>query len=210
MHVHTYIPVWLTATQKQTNLNTYSKLVYSGHCIDRSQLYNSIHIYRPPLYSSHLFTVDRFHCTSTHANVCTYRHTHLMMIPLSTEKLSVGRPEMFHSRILTGSPRVELRENSSERGIPFSEQNLHHSLIWSYRNKHECKYTRIYNLILLSEDTTSALIYTCMSIHSQQAESGVMCMYVHTYTLTCLKEEVKAPKYATSPADISTSPVRLL
>ena len=163
-------------------------------------------------YTGHLSITATFsgpkgdHCTLTHTNVCTYKHTHLMMIPLSTEKLSVGRPEMFHSRIFTGSPRVVLRENSSERGIPFAEQNLHHSLIWSYR-----KNTSVNTYI----NTTSSLFLKRIDIHPyahtyRASREWVVCMYVCMYTLTCLKEEVKAPKYATSPADISTSPVRLL
>ena len=69
---------------------------------------------------THSDTHTRAH---THTHTHTHTQTHLMIMPLSTEKLSVGRPEMFHSRILTGSPRVALRENSSDRGIPFAEQN---------------------------------------------------------------------------------------
>ena len=37
------------------------------------------------------------------------------MTPLSMEKESVGRPAMFHSLILTGSPRVLLRLKSLEQ-----------------------------------------------------------------------------------------------
>ena len=40
-------------------------------------------------------------------------------MPLSTEKESTGSPAMFHARILTGLPRVALRENDSEQGIFF-------------------------------------------------------------------------------------------
>lgn len=43
---------------------------------------------------------------------------HLMTMPLSIEKLSLGSPAMFHSLILTWSPSVVLRENSSEHGMP--------------------------------------------------------------------------------------------
>jgi len=43
-----------------------------------------------------------------------------MMIALSMEKLSVGRPAMFQFRISTGSPSVLISEKSSEHGIPFS------------------------------------------------------------------------------------------
>ena len=42
------------------------------------------------------------------------------MIPLSTEKVSVGRPAIFHARIATGSPNVVISEKSEEQGIPFS------------------------------------------------------------------------------------------
>jgi len=49
-----------------------------------------------------------------------YRRALLMIMPLSTENASVGRPAMFQLRILTGSPSVAFIENSSEHGIPFS------------------------------------------------------------------------------------------
>jgi len=48
------------------------------------------------------------------------RRALLMMIPLSTEKASVGSPAIFQLRIFTGSPSVALREKSSEHGIPFA------------------------------------------------------------------------------------------
>ena len=40
--------------------------------------------------------------------------------PLSTEKLSVGNPEMFQARILIGSPSTLLNANSLEQLIPRS------------------------------------------------------------------------------------------
>lgn len=43
----------------------------------------------------------------------------LTITPLSMEKLSVGRPEIFQALILIGSPSVLLREKSSEDGIFF-------------------------------------------------------------------------------------------
>ena len=54
------------------------------------------------------------------------------------------------------------------------------------QEKHKCKYVHKYNLVLLSEDTTRALIYTCMYVHTYvQSEQRVgnvhVCMYVHTY-----------------------------
>ena len=40
-----------------------------------------------------------------------------IMMPLSTENMSLGSPSMFHERILTGSPSVLVSENLSEHGI---------------------------------------------------------------------------------------------
>ena len=40
------------------------------------------------------------------------------MTPLSTEKLSVGKPAIFHARILIGSPNILLSAKSWEQGIP--------------------------------------------------------------------------------------------
>jgi len=48
------------------------------------------------------------------------RRALLMIMPLSTEKASVGSPAMFQLRIFTGSPSVALREKSSEHGMPFA------------------------------------------------------------------------------------------
>jgi hypothetical protein len=42
------------------------------------------------------------------------------MTPLSIEKESVGRPAMFHALILIASPRVLLKEKSSEQGMLFN------------------------------------------------------------------------------------------
>lgn len=41
----------------------------------------------------------------------------LTMTPLSIEKESLGRPAMFQALILMGSPRVLLREKSSDDGM---------------------------------------------------------------------------------------------
>ena len=57
------------------------------------------------------------------------------MMPLSTENESVGSPEMFHCRIFTGSPRVAIREKSSEHGIPFSFTLAIHISAWSCENR---------------------------------------------------------------------------
>lgn len=51
---------------------------------------------------------------------------YLIMMPFSTEKLSVGKPQMFQSRILTGSPNVLVTEKSSEQGM----------LIWWHCSTH--------------------------------------------------------------------------
>lgn len=56
---------------------------------------------------------------------------YLMTIPFSIENASVGRPAIFHDLILTGSPRVLLREKSVLHGIPFCWQSLLHSLVCS-------------------------------------------------------------------------------
>jgi len=39
------------------------------------------------------------------------------MTPLSTEKLSRGKPAMFHAWILIGSPSVLVNEKSDEHGM---------------------------------------------------------------------------------------------
>lgn len=41
----------------------------------------------------------------------------LTMTPLSIEKESLGRPAMFQALILMGSPKVLLREKSSDEGM---------------------------------------------------------------------------------------------
>ena len=38
------------------------------------------------------------------------------MTPLSIEKLSRGRPAMFHACMCTGSPRIRVIENSPDMG----------------------------------------------------------------------------------------------
>ena len=58
-----------------------------------------------------------------------------VMIPLSIEKLSFGRPSMFHERILTGSPKVSVRENLEEHGTCSSLHLLIHAPIcWSRKS----------------------------------------------------------------------------
>jgi len=53
------------------------------------------------------------------------------MMPLSMLKLSTGRPAICHMRILTGSPRVALREKTLEQGMPFSKHRVCHSWMQS-------------------------------------------------------------------------------
>mmetsp|Transcript_24064 Transcript_24064/g.39547 ORF Transcript_24064/g.39547 Transcript_24064/m.39547 type:complete len:109 (-) Transcript_24064:1039-1365(-) len=48
-------------------------------------------------------------------------------MPFSTEKLSVGRPEIFQARTFIGSPKVWLSEKSEEQGISFCLQSSAHS-----------------------------------------------------------------------------------
>jgi len=62
-------------------------------------------------------------------------NTYERMIPFSMEKLSVGNPAMFHARVLTGSPKVWIREKSSEHGIPFFLTSLTHCCTWSCYKK---------------------------------------------------------------------------
>ena len=62
---------------------------------------------------------------------------YLMMIPFSIEKLSVGRPAMFQSLILTGSPKVPVTEKSFEQGMLVSRQALTHSTVCCWQEKRE-------------------------------------------------------------------------
>ena len=55
-----------------------------------------------------------------------------VMIPLSTENESTGNPSIFHALILTGSPRVALREKVSEQGMKCSWQSFCHSSVACY------------------------------------------------------------------------------
>ena len=65
-------------------------------------------------------------CWCDMPNNTTVWFVYLMTIPLSIEKLSVGKPAMFQERIRTWSPRVEMRENSFEHGIPrFLTASIH-------------------------------------------------------------------------------------
>jgi len=57
-----------------------------------------------------------------------------MMIPFSTEKLSVGNPKIFQSLILTGSPRICVGETESEHGTPVSLQTFVHWVVCSYKS----------------------------------------------------------------------------
>ncbi|TNN79445.1 hypothetical protein EYF80_010259 [Liparis tanakae] len=52
-----------------------------------------------------------------------------MMMPLSVEKLSDGRPAMVHPRIFTGSPREFIRDMLGEHGISLLLQRFIHSSV---------------------------------------------------------------------------------
>jgi len=67
----------------------------------------------PPEHTTHKLTKISKQQSSSRA-------TNDMMIALSMEKLSVGRPALFQLRICTGSPSVLISEKSSEHGIPLS------------------------------------------------------------------------------------------
>ena len=59
------------------------------------------------------------------------RVTYLITIPFSIEKESVGRPAMFHSLTLTGSPRVVFSEKAGEQGMALVLHSLLHSKVCS-------------------------------------------------------------------------------
>ena len=50
-----------------------------------------------------------------------------MIIPFSREKLSEGKPSMFHCLIVTGFPRTVTKEKCYEPGIYFYLVSLIHS-----------------------------------------------------------------------------------
>ena len=55
--------------------------------------------------------------------------------------------------------------------------------------------------------------FVCITLTIPQfdaIQSTICAGVIQRVTLTCLNAEVKAPKYATTPADINTSPVKLL
>lgn len=52
------------------------------------------------------------------------------------EKLSLGKPKMFHAWILIGSPKVLLRENSCEQGIVLSYDKNNTCIIFFKDFKH--------------------------------------------------------------------------
>lgn len=56
--------------------------------------------------------------------------TYEVMIPLSIENVSDGNPAMFQALIFTGSPKVFVREKSSEQGMSLVLHNNAHSLVW--------------------------------------------------------------------------------
>lgn|SRR6218665_9278 len=66
------------------------------------------------------------------------------MTPLSMEKLSRGRPAMFHAWILIGSPNVLIREYSPDIGNFFSytQPNQLHFSLHKHRNKYTGRHTQ--------------------------------------------------------------------
>ena len=55
-----------------------------------------------------------------------------VMMPLSIEKVSLGRPSMFHERIATGSPSTSTSENLSEHGTLAAEHlEIQSETCWS-------------------------------------------------------------------------------
>lgn len=59
--------------------------------------------------------------------------SYIMIIPLSMENESDGNPAIFQVRIVTASPRVPIREQSSEQGISLPLHKVVHSLVWFFR-----------------------------------------------------------------------------
>mmetsp|Transcript_3023 Transcript_3023/g.9074 ORF Transcript_3023/g.9074 Transcript_3023/m.9074 type:complete len:236 (-) Transcript_3023:8428-9135(-) len=53
-----------------------------------------------------------------------HRRATEMMMPLSIEKESVGRPCKFHDRMATGSPTISCKSNFSDMGTPFSSHSF--------------------------------------------------------------------------------------
>jgi hypothetical protein len=72
------------------------------------------------------------------------------IIPLSTEKLSTGKPAICQLLILTGSPRVTLREKFSEQGIFFDLHNSDQFFMHSFKIK-------LLIVIKIMQKTTSEL-----------------------------------------------------
>ena len=56
----------------------------------------------------------------------------LTIIPLSMEKVSIGRPATCQLRIFTGSPSVAINENTFEHGICCFEQRDCQSLTHTF------------------------------------------------------------------------------
>ena len=78
-------------------------------------------------------------------------YTYDNMMPLSTENESVGSPEMFHCLIFTGSPRVAIREKSSEQWIPLSFTLLIQISVWSCKKQYFCVF--LFDFILYVPST---------------------------------------------------------
>jgi hypothetical protein len=72
----------------------------------------SLLVIRHSLYYPRTYNISQY--------IYTYFKSYLIIIPFSMEKLSVGKPQIFQSRIWTASPSVLVTEKSSEQGILIS------------------------------------------------------------------------------------------
>ena len=67
--------------------------------------------------------------------ILNIQNDYVKIIPFSTEKLSLGKPDMFHDRIFTASPRVCANEKFLDRGIDLDSTYLLHSITCSFIKK---------------------------------------------------------------------------
>jgi len=78
---------------------------------------------------------------------------HVKNSPLSTEKLSVGRPAIFQALMSTKSPRVSINEKLSDLGIPRFFTDSIQAVICSY-NGNMYAFNRtvtIYNKVIIDQ-----------------------------------------------------------
>ncbi len=115
---------WVKNMEKSKNLNP--KIIMSCTCTYRCWLDKSLCWWN--------YTIGNLlHGTYAHSRLPINLHVwpHLMTMPLSMEKESLGRPAIFHALILTCSPSMVLKENSSEQGMPRLTHISRHSVTWS-------------------------------------------------------------------------------